>query len=222
MFKGGYKIIDLEGANIENSDAVTVPGLYNDIESSYDKALMLADYEIDSITQPASFVRFTHGDNTYEAGIYVQISGSEVSEAVISVNSSDEVSIRTDSASGGSGSEIAVTDYFFTTTTSKPVFENGTAVALEKGSEVSESNNYIGGQFEPLQNYSSVNITWGDATEAEKYKILDLVITTLTNDDSGIETGYAFLLCNQAHIYTFGYTVGTDGATQDVSITRLI
>lgn len=69
MLKGGYKIIDFKDINITTGEAVTVVGIYESIEKSHRKAIMLSGITIDNVEKPDCFVdcEVTDGNYTFTA-----------------------------------------------------------------------------------------------------------------------------------------------------------
>lgn len=49
MSKGGYKIIDLKNKNLTTGAFTTIKGIYNSIEHSYQKPLILHGINIDGV-----------------------------------------------------------------------------------------------------------------------------------------------------------------------------
>ena len=67
---GGYKIINLHNTNFSIGEAQTIKGLYESIENSYNKVLMLAGINIAGVEYNNTFVNFTHENNEYKANVY--------------------------------------------------------------------------------------------------------------------------------------------------------
>lgn len=55
MRKGGYHIVNLKDQTL-SVEAVTIKGLYNDIEGSYRKPLLLSGLVIDGVEKPDTYV----------------------------------------------------------------------------------------------------------------------------------------------------------------------
>lgn len=71
MKKGGYKIIDFKDINITTGgDAVVITGIYNGIEGSHRKALMLSGLMLDSVEKPDCFIDCTVSDGNYTFTAY--------------------------------------------------------------------------------------------------------------------------------------------------------
>ena len=63
---GGYKIIDLLNKNlISDGEAITIKGLYESIEHSYRKPLLLSNIVIDGVEKSDRYVAFQHTLNEY-------------------------------------------------------------------------------------------------------------------------------------------------------------
>ena len=68
--KGGYKLLNLRNLNFTVGGAgETLPGVYNAIENSYQKALMISQLTVAGVEQNDKFCNFGHADNTYSAVI---------------------------------------------------------------------------------------------------------------------------------------------------------
>lgn len=89
MLKGGYRIIDLKGNNLEPDVAATVetviiPGIHDAIEGSHGKPLMLSGIVIDGVEKNDQYIVFTVSSGTYTAPI---------EGGTLTITSDDEVSI---------------------------------------------------------------------------------------------------------------------------------
>lgn len=86
--KGGYKLIDLKDSKFTvGGSGITVKGIYNSIENSYNKPLILTGINIGGVDKNDVFVNFT-----YNSGSYVgNISATEK----ITITNSDLVTIAT-------------------------------------------------------------------------------------------------------------------------------
>lgn len=68
--KGGYKLIDLKGTKLTvGGDGVTVKGIYNSIENSYNKPLILTGISIGGTERNDIFIDFTVVSGSYVANI---------------------------------------------------------------------------------------------------------------------------------------------------------
>ena len=66
MFKGGYKIIDLKKTPFVAGGAEkTIDGIYDAIEASYEKPIMLAGLNVGGVEYGAAYVVPTHAENAY-------------------------------------------------------------------------------------------------------------------------------------------------------------
>lgn len=70
MFKGGYKIVNFYDVNITTGEGVTVTGVYESIESSHRKAIMLSGVTIDGVEKPDCFVDCEVQDGNYQFTAY--------------------------------------------------------------------------------------------------------------------------------------------------------
>lgn len=70
MLKGGYKIIDFHDVNITTGTGVTVIGVYESIEKSHRKAIMLSGVTIDNVEKPDCFVDCEVTDSNYTFTAY--------------------------------------------------------------------------------------------------------------------------------------------------------
>lgn len=68
--KGGYKLIDLKESKLTvDGDGVTVKGIYNSIENSYNKPLILTGINIGGIERNDIFIDFAVNSGNYVANI---------------------------------------------------------------------------------------------------------------------------------------------------------
>lgn len=69
---GGYKVISFHNTNLEssNTDGVTISGIYDSIENSYNKVLLFSDIVIDGVEKNNVFENVTVGDNVFTVTIY--------------------------------------------------------------------------------------------------------------------------------------------------------
>ena len=70
--KGGYKLIDLNDNKLTvGGDGVTVKGIYNSIENSYNKPLILTGINIGGVERNDVFIVFSYNSGSYVANISV-------------------------------------------------------------------------------------------------------------------------------------------------------
>ena len=70
--KGGYKLIDLKDNKLTvDGDGVTVKGIYNSIENSYNKPLILTGINIGGVERNDVFIVFSYNSGSYVANISV-------------------------------------------------------------------------------------------------------------------------------------------------------
>ena len=70
--KGGYKLIDLKDNKLTvGGNGVTVKGIYNSVESSYNKPLILTGINISGIERNDVFINFANDSGNYVANISV-------------------------------------------------------------------------------------------------------------------------------------------------------
>ena len=68
--KGGYKLIDLKGNKLTvGGSGVTVKGIYNSIENSYNKPLILTGINIGGIDRNDIFINFSDDSGSYVGNI---------------------------------------------------------------------------------------------------------------------------------------------------------
>ena len=68
--KGGYKLIDLKESKLTvGGNGVTVKGIYNSIENSYNKPLILTGINIGGVERNDVFIYFTDDSGSYVANI---------------------------------------------------------------------------------------------------------------------------------------------------------
>lgn len=68
--KGGYKLIDLKDNKFTiGGDGITVKGVYNSIENSYNKPLILTGINVGGVEKNDVFVDFADDSGSYVANI---------------------------------------------------------------------------------------------------------------------------------------------------------
>lgn len=68
--KGGYKLIDLKDNKFTvGGDGITVKGVYNSIENSYNKPLILTGINIGGVERNDVFIDFSDDSGSYVANI---------------------------------------------------------------------------------------------------------------------------------------------------------
>ena len=68
--KGGYKLIDLKESKLTvGGGGVTVKGIYNSIENSYNKPLILTGINIGGVERNDVFIDFSVNSGNYVANI---------------------------------------------------------------------------------------------------------------------------------------------------------
>lgn len=65
MAKGGYQILDFNGANFTVGNAVKVDGIWEKVEGNYHKVLLVENLSFRNVEQTAFWVTATSGDNNY-------------------------------------------------------------------------------------------------------------------------------------------------------------
>lgn len=85
--KGGYKLIDLKGIKLTVGEEVIVKGIYNSIENSYNKPLILTGINISGVERNDVFIDFSDDSGSYVANI----SATEK----ITITSADLVTVAT-------------------------------------------------------------------------------------------------------------------------------
>lgn len=85
MFKGGYKIIDLKKTPfVSGGEAKMIDGIYDAIEASYEKPLMLAGLNVGGVEYGAAYVVPTIAGGAYMFTVHGY---------VITVQDTDAVSV---------------------------------------------------------------------------------------------------------------------------------
>lgn len=84
MRKGGYQIIDLHDTNFTAGEAQTVADIYDKIEGSYRKPLLLSGLTVEDVEYPDTYVEVTVNESAYEITAY----GKQ-----IKIDSTDEVTV---------------------------------------------------------------------------------------------------------------------------------
>lgn len=67
---GGYQTISFHNVNITTGEATTIAGIYESIEGSHRKALMIGDVIIDNVEKRSCYVDCTAGDNSFTFSAY--------------------------------------------------------------------------------------------------------------------------------------------------------
>lgn len=65
MIKGGYHIVDFKDVNITSTEGTTIVGIYEDIEASHRKAILVSGITIDGVEYRDCFVDCTSADNSF-------------------------------------------------------------------------------------------------------------------------------------------------------------
>lgn len=110
-FKGGYKIVSLNGNDLASGDSFVVNGLYENLVNSYKKPILVTEIVIDGEKQQDSFAVVKQSDGGYKIDVYdyaltVTSEDSVSAVALPEITSIGDGLDLTDgelSASGGSG-----------------------------------------------------------------------------------------------------------------------
>lgn len=87
---GGYKIVDFGDINlVVGAEGVNISGVYEAIEGSYRKPILLAGLTVDGVEKQNMYVSFYHSDNQYIAKIIPDATG----EATLTVTNDDLVTL---------------------------------------------------------------------------------------------------------------------------------
>lgn len=70
MLRGGYHIVDFKDVNISSTDGAVIAGIYEEIEGSYRKAILVSGITIDGVEQRDTFVNPVSGDGNYTFEAY--------------------------------------------------------------------------------------------------------------------------------------------------------
>lgn len=70
MRNGGYQIIDLKDTNLSSGVGVTISGIYDAIEGSYRKPLLLSGIVIENVEKNDVFICADLSGTTYSIAIY--------------------------------------------------------------------------------------------------------------------------------------------------------
>lgn len=81
MKNGGYKIIDLKDRSLSD-EAVVIAGIYESIEDSHRKPLLLSGIVLDDVEKNDVFVEASVNDGSYVISVY---------GGTITINDDDEV-----------------------------------------------------------------------------------------------------------------------------------
>lgn len=68
--KGGYQIIDFQDVNITTENGATVVGIYEEIEGTHRKAVLVEGITIDGVEKRSCFVDCESGDNSFSFAAY--------------------------------------------------------------------------------------------------------------------------------------------------------
>lgn len=69
-FKGGYKIVSLNGNDLASGDSFAVSGLYENLVNSYKKPILVTEIVIDGEKQQDSFAVVKQSDGGYTIDVY--------------------------------------------------------------------------------------------------------------------------------------------------------
>lgn len=84
---GGYKIIDLKDSNFTlDGDAITIKGVYDNVENAHRKAILLSGLVIGGVEKPNRFVTFISESGSYTA---------TMADAKITITAEDAVTLTT-------------------------------------------------------------------------------------------------------------------------------
>lgn len=83
-FKGGYKIVSLNGNDLASGDSFVVNGLYENLVNSYKKPILVTEIVIDGEKQQDSFAVVKQSDGGYKIDVY---------DYALTVTSEDAVTI---------------------------------------------------------------------------------------------------------------------------------
>lgn len=70
MKRGGYHIVDFKDVNITTAEGAVITGIYEEIEGSYRKAILVSGVTIDGVEQRDTWVDPVSGDNNYTFTAY--------------------------------------------------------------------------------------------------------------------------------------------------------
>lgn len=70
MKRGGYHIVDFKDQNITSSEGITLVGIYEEIEGSYRKAILVSGITLDGVEQRDTFVEPVHANDSYTFAAY--------------------------------------------------------------------------------------------------------------------------------------------------------
>lgn len=65
MLRGGYKIVDFKDVNITSDAGGTVVGIFEEIEGSYRKALLVSGVTIDGVEQRDTWITPSVNEGSY-------------------------------------------------------------------------------------------------------------------------------------------------------------
>lgn len=97
MKKGGYKIIDFNGA-ILSGEAVEITGIYESIVNNYDKAILVSGVSLNGELQGDAYAAVTKNDNSVTLAVY---------DGVITVTEDDEITFASVSSNAKLTEDVA-------------------------------------------------------------------------------------------------------------------
>lgn len=177
-FKGGYKIVSLNGNDLASGDSFVVNGLYENLVNSYKKPILVTEIVIDGEKQQDSFAVVKQSDGGYTIDVYGY---------ALTVTSEDAVSIvevaQVTSIGGVSGD--------ITLGTGLTITEDGELSAESGGG----SKWYLHNYQSPQSTISTLQVVSRVSTLATNLKEFILVIMNATYFGYYNNTGHEMLGC---------------------------
>lgn len=70
MIRGGYKVVDFKDVNLTVDEGSTISGIYEEVEGSYRKAILVSGVTINGVEYRDTFVDVSHAENNYSFSAY--------------------------------------------------------------------------------------------------------------------------------------------------------
>lgn len=90
--RGGYKIIDLQNVNFTIDEPQTIAGIYNAVESSHRKPILISNFVLSGVEKPDRYCTLRLDNSAYVGSIAVSTDGDVLS---IEITDSDTITIST-------------------------------------------------------------------------------------------------------------------------------
>lgn len=99
MDKGGYKIVDLKDINITTTTQ-KIKNIYETIQSSYRKAILLSGITINNVKFNDMFVKVIPIGNDFLINIYQAVADNELAQYNIYIEDNDNITLQVQTVKG--------------------------------------------------------------------------------------------------------------------------